>query len=65
MRLWTSTDRGRHWHRAIVLPRHDGSFFVVAPISPRSGQAVSVRVEGKAAEGRTISQTIIDAYPVR
>ena len=64
LRLWTSTDQGRHWHRAVVVPRRDGSFRVVAPISPRAGQAVSVRAEGRGAEGRTVQQTIIDAYRV-
>lgn len=64
LRVWTSTDRGRHWQPAIALPRPDGTFLVVAPISPRPGQAVSVRAEGRAAQGRTVSQTVIDAYPV-
>ncbi|GAB3456670.1 S8 family peptidase [Actinophytocola sediminis] len=65
LNLWTSTDQGRHWQRAIVLPQRDGTFLTMALISPRSGQAVSVRAEGAGAEGRTVSQTIIDAYPVR
>ncbi|OLF05618.1 hypothetical protein BLA60_35695 [Actinophytocola xinjiangensis] len=65
LRLWTSTDQGRRWERALVLPMPDGTFLVAALISPRSGQAVSVRVEGSGEQGRSISQTIVDAYPVR
>jgi subtilisin family serine protease len=65
LRLWTSTDRGRHWQPAVVAPQRNGTFLVVAPIAPRPGQAVSVRAEATGAQGRTINQTIIDAYPVR
>jgi subtilisin family serine protease len=66
LRMWASTDHGKRWHEAVVVPLPDGSFFTIVPrLFPRSGGTVSVRVEGKAAEGRAIEQTIIDAYPVR
>ena len=64
LRFWTSLDGGRRWVPAIVVPQHD-SFLVVAPMAPRPGQAVSVRAEGSGASGRSVEQTIIDAYPVR
>jgi hypothetical protein len=66
LRFWVSADQGDHWRRATVLPRRDGTFTAVVPgLVPRPGQAVSVRAEATAAEGRAITQTIIDAYPVR
>lgn len=66
LRLWASTNQGKRWYQAIVRPKPDGTYSVVVPgLLPRSGETVSVRVEATAAEGRKISQTIVDAYPVR
>ncbi|GAB3506336.1 S8 family serine peptidase [Amycolatopsis cihanbeyliensis] len=64
LRLWASVDQGERWHRAIVVPKPDGTFLTIVPtLFPRPGQSVSVRVEAKAGP-RSISQTIVDAYPV-
>ncbi|WP_240662611.1 S8 family serine peptidase [Streptomyces sp. WAC 06738] len=66
LRMWVSTDSGDRWHRMVVVPAPDGSVLATAPgVRPRAGDSVSVRVEGSAAEGRTVDQTIVDAYPVR
>ncbi|MEO3845285.1 S8 family serine peptidase [Streptomyces sp. B22F1] len=66
LRMWVSTDSGGRWHRMLVAPTPDGSVLATAPgVRPRAGDFVSVRVEGSAAEGRTVDQTIVDAYPVR
>jgi hypothetical protein len=49
-----------------VVPNYDGTYRVIVPgVLTRSGQTVSVRAEATAAEGRTIKQTVLDAYPVR
>lgn len=65
-RLWVSTDQGTHWYEAAVLSKRDGTFTAIVPwLFPRPGQLVSIRVQATAAEGRSIDQTIIDAYPVR
>jgi hypothetical protein len=66
LRFWASTDQGTHWREATVLRHRDGTFTTIVPgLVPRPGQAVSVRAQATAGEGRTIDQTIIDAYPVR
>lgn len=66
LRLWVSTDHGRRWREALVLPMRDGTFLTIAPLLwLPSGSTVSVRAEGRAAEGRTIEQTVLDAYRVR
>ncbi|WP_225796448.1 S8 family serine peptidase [Streptomyces aculeolatus] len=66
LRLWVSTDAGGRWHRMLAVPMPDGSVKAVAPgVRLRAGDSVSVRVAGSAAEGRTVDQTIVDAYPVR
>ncbi len=66
VRVWLSADQGKRWHEAFVVPRGNGTYVAGTPwLLPRPGQAVSVRVSAKAAEGRSIDQTIIDAYPVR
>ncbi|TDV43576.1 S8 family serine peptidase [Actinophytocola oryzae] len=66
MRFWASTDRGVRWHQGMVIPNRDGSYRVIVPgVVTKPGQKVSVRVEASAAEGRTIKQTVVDAYPVR
>jgi subtilisin family serine protease len=66
LRFWASTDRGKRWHEAIVIPNRDGTYrVIVLGILTRPGQKVSVRAEATAAEGRTVKQTILDAYPVR
>jgi hypothetical protein len=49
-----------------VVPNYDGTYRVIVPgVVTRPGQSVSVRAEATAAEGRRITQTIVDAYPVR
>jgi subtilisin family serine protease len=66
LRFWASTDRGKRWHQGIVVPNYDGTYRVIVPgVLTRSGQHVSVRAEAAAAEGRTVTQTVLDAYPVR
>ena len=66
LRFWASVDHGKRWHQGIVVPRFDGTYRVILPtVLPRPGQQVSIRAEATAAEGRTITQTIVDAYPVR
>jgi hypothetical protein len=66
LRFWASTDHGKRWHEGIVVPNYDGSYRVIVPgVITRSGQTVSVRAEATAGEGRTIKQTVLDAYPVR
>jgi subtilisin family serine protease len=66
LRFWASTDQGGHWREATVVRHRDGTFTAIVPgLVPRSGQAVSVRAQATAGEGRSIDQTIIDAYPVR
>lgn len=66
LRLWVSTDGGGRWHRMLAVPLPDGSVRGTAPgVRLRAGDSVSVRVEGSAAEGRSVDQTIVDAYPVR
>ncbi|MFW6690879.1 S8 family serine peptidase [Streptomyces sp. MAR4 CNX-425] len=66
LRLWVSTDSGERWHRMVVVPLPDGSVLAAAVgVRLRAGDTVSVRAEGRAAEGRAIDQTIVDAYPVR
>ncbi|MEU6641959.1 S8 family serine peptidase [Saccharomonospora sp. NPDC046836] len=65
LRFWASTDHGKRWREAIVVPRGNGEYFVVVPgLVLRAGETVSVRAEATAAQGRAIEQTIIDAYPV-
>ncbi|HEX6352854.1 S8 family serine peptidase [Actinophytocola sp.] len=66
LRFWVSTDHGERWHKATVQPCRDGTFTAAVPgLVPRPGQTVSVRAEATAAQGRAVTQTIIDAYPVR
>jgi hypothetical protein len=66
LRFWASVDGGKRWHAGVVAPRFDGTYRVVVPgVLPRPGQQVSVRAAATAAEGRSIDQTIVDAYPVR
>jgi hypothetical protein len=66
LRFWASTDHGKRWHQAIVIPNRDGSYRAIVPgVMTEPGQKVSVRAEATAGEGRTIKQTILDAYPVR
>ncbi len=66
VRVWLSADQGKRWYQAFVVPTGNGTYLTGTPwLLPRSGQAVSVRVAATAAEGRSIDQTIIDAYPVR
>jgi subtilisin family serine protease len=66
LRFWASTDHGKRWYSAIVIPNRDGTYRVIVPgVVTRPGQKVSVRAEATAAEGRTIKQTLVDAYPVR
>lgn len=65
VRCWASTDRGRRWHEALVIPGRGGELTALVPgLWPRPGQEVSVRVRGTAAEGRAVDQTILDAYRV-
>jgi subtilisin family serine protease len=66
LRFWASVDQGKRWHEGMVIPNRDGTYRVLVPgVLTRPGQTVSVRAEATAAEGRTIKQTVIDAYPVR
>jgi subtilisin family serine protease len=66
LRFWASVDHGKRWHTGIVVPNNDGTYRVIVPgVLTRSGQTVSVRAEATAAQGRGITQTIEDAYPVR
>jgi subtilisin family serine protease len=66
LRFWASTDRGGHWREAIVIPNRDGSYRAIVPgVVTKPGQRVSIRAEATAAEGRTVKQTLVDAYPVR
>lgn len=66
LRFWASVDHGKRWHEGIVIPNRDGTYRVIVPgVLTRTGQPVSVRAEATAAEGRTIKQTVLDAYPVR
>jgi hypothetical protein len=66
LRFWASVDRGKRWHQGIVVPGFDGTYRVVVPgLLPRPGQQVSIRAAATAAQGRSIDQTIVDAYPVR
>ncbi|WP_459720016.1 S8 family peptidase [Actinophytocola sp. KF-1] len=66
LRFWASVDGGKRWQRGIVVPRFDGTYRVVVPgVLPRPGQQVSIRAAATAAEGRSIDQTIVAAYPVR
>ncbi|WP_407563561.1 S8 family serine peptidase [Streptomyces sp. 184] len=63
VRFWASTDGGKRWHAALVVPGRGGELTALVPgVWPRPGQEVSVRVRGTAAEGRAIEQTILDAY---
>ena len=65
LRFWASGDGGQSWHPGIVVPRKDGEYFTIVPgMLPRPGDTLSVRVEATA-EGRGVTQTIIDAYQVR
>jgi hypothetical protein len=66
LRFWASVDGGKRWREGIVVPNYDGTYRVIVPgVVTRPGQSVSVRAEATAAEGRTIRQTVLDAYPVR
>lgn len=66
LRFWASVDSGKRWHEGMVIPNRDGTYRVIVPgVLTRPGQTVSVRAEATAAEGRTIKQTVMDAYPVR
>lgn len=66
LRFWASTDHGKHWQEAIVIPNRDGTYRAIVPgLVTKPGQKVSVRAEATAAEGRSIKQTVVDAYPVR
>lgn len=69
LKLWTSTDDGEHWQRAVVEPNGRGSHgertFRVITAYPRIGQttrAVSIKVVARDADGNTIKQTIIRAF---
>jgi subtilisin family serine protease len=65
LRFWASVDQGKRWHQGLVVPNWDGTYRVVVPgVVTRPGQKVSVRAEATAAEGRAITQTVLDAYPV-
>ncbi len=66
LRFWASTDQGHRWHAAIVVPNRDGTYRAIVPgVVTKPGQKVSIQAEASAAEGRTIKQTVLDAYPVR
>lgn len=66
LRFWASTDHGKRWHQAIVIPNRDGTYRAIVPsMVIKPDQKVSVRAAATAAEGRAITQTILDAYPVR
>jgi hypothetical protein len=66
LRFWASVDHGKRWYEGLVVPNRDGTYRVVVPgVLTRSGQTVSVRAEATAAAGRTVKQTVMDAYPVR
>jgi subtilisin family serine protease len=66
LRFWASADRGVHWHTGMVIPNRDGTYRVIVPgLVTKPTQKVSVRAMATAKEGRTINQTVIDAYPVR
>ena len=64
LRVWLSRDGGERWTRALVLPKPDGTSLVAAPLLPRPGDHLSIRVTGEARDGRAIEQTILDAYAV-
>jgi hypothetical protein len=66
LKFWASTDHGKRWHPGLVVPNYDGTYRVIVPgVVTRPGQSVSVRAAATGAEGRRITQTIVDAYPVR
>ncbi|OLF04836.1 hypothetical protein BLA60_38985 [Actinophytocola xinjiangensis] len=65
LRFWTSTDHGERWVPSVVVPLPDGTFGVVSLSLPRAGETVSVRASATGQEGRTVTQTLVDAYSVR
>jgi hypothetical protein len=49
-----------------VIPNRDGTYRAIVPgLVTRPGEKMSIRAEATAGEGRTIKQTVVDAYPVR
>jgi hypothetical protein len=65
--VWTSTDGGANWHRALALPRGHGRYtaVVVHPRLSATDGFVSLRVSAKDRAGGTLTTTVEHAYALR
>jgi hypothetical protein len=64
LRFWTSADDGTTWHAVQVKVLGGGRYSAPLP-APVQGQAVSLRVTARDADGSGVDQRIIRAYRVR
>lgn len=67
LKLWTSTDDGKHWKPATVWRDHGGTFRAVAiyPDYAHTTGAVSLKVTARDADGNSVTQTSLRAVTLR
>jgi hypothetical protein len=65
--VWTSTDGGKTWQRAVALPRGDGHYTAIVehPQLADTDGFVSLRLSAKDAAGGTMTTTVEHAYALR
>jgi subtilisin family serine protease len=65
--VWTSTDGGKTWKRAITQPRGDGRYraIVAHPRLADTDGFVSLRIDAKDSAGGTVTTTVEHAYALR
>jgi subtilisin family serine protease len=67
LKVWTSTDGGSTWQRALALPRGGGRYTAVVA-HPRLSDTdgfVSLRIEARDKAGGTVTTTVEHAYALR
>ncbi|WP_433167098.1 S8 family serine peptidase [Kribbella sp. CA-247076] len=65
VKLWVSSDRGKHWTPAPLFRAGAGYRTIVAPWSLLPGRTLSVRATVTDKAGNSIDQTVLDLIPVR
>lgn len=67
LRLWASTDDGRHWFSVSVKRDHEGTFTATTtyPKYQNTTGAVSLRAEAWDADGNRVEQTTMRAFALR
>jgi hypothetical protein len=65
--VWTSTDGGETWQRALAIPRGNGRYsaIVAHPQLSETDGFVSLRVEARDKSGGTVTTTVERAYALR